>query len=161
MQSPVEIRDYAEDDEAALLRLVRELQRHESQYYDRMIDPDQITGWYVDDLHKQCREFCGRIRMVLVDDRPVGYSTVLTRCLNEEPDELDFSYCLVGDLVVEAALRGKGLGRALLEDAEAIARQAGAKWLRISVLAGNTLARDVYTRYGFREHLVELEKPLT
>jgi GNAT superfamily N-acetyltransferase len=161
MTASSDISDYDDADEADLLRLVRELQRHESQYYDRMIDPEKISGWYVDDLHKQCREFDGRIRVVRVDGRIAGYSTVLTRCVNEEPDELDFSYCLVGDLSVEASMRGKGLGRALLEDAEIIARQTGARWLRISVLAGNTLAREVYTRYGFREHLVEMEKPLT
>ena len=39
MTASSDISDYDDADEADLLRLVRELQRHESQYYDRMIDP--------------------------------------------------------------------------------------------------------------------------
>jgi hypothetical protein len=38
---------------------VRELQRHESQYYDRMIDPEKISGWYVDDLTSNAGSLTG------------------------------------------------------------------------------------------------------
>jgi GNAT superfamily N-acetyltransferase len=161
MTGALEIRNYTEDDEAGLLRLVRELQTYESRFYNRMIASEEIAGWYVDDLKKQCMDFNGHIRVALIAGKPMGYSTILTQCRNEQPDELPFDYAMVGDLVVVATARGKGLGRSLLEDAEAIARKAGAKWLRIGVLAKNTVARDVYGRYGFEEHMIEMEKPLT
>jgi hypothetical protein len=44
---------------------------------------------------------------------------------------------------------------------EARARQAGARSLQLSVKAGNTGARSLYTAEGFVESAIYLEKPLT
>lgn len=160
MTTALEIREYNDRDEAHLVRLVRELQAHEIAYYDRMIPPEEIAGWYIDDMRKDCREYAGLIRIAWLADLPVGYCAIMTRVLNEEVDELPFHYAYVNDLAVAKSARGQGIGKALLEDAEALARAAKAKWLRISVLAKNTVAREVYDRYGFEEHLITMEKPL-
>ena len=95
-----------------------------------------------------------------MNDAPIGYCAIMTRVPNEEGDEVPFKYAYVNDLVIAKSARGQGIGTALLRDAEALARAANAKWLRINVLAKNTLARDVYGRFGFEEHVVTMEKPL-
>ena len=79
MPKPPDIRDYAEADEAALIGLVRQLQAHEMQYYDRMLPPEDIAGWYVDTLKDDCRQHAGHIRMACIDGRVVGYCAILTR----------------------------------------------------------------------------------
>lgn len=155
-----EIRDYKEKDEAHLIGLVRELQSHEIDYYDRMIPPDEIAGWYIDSIRKDCREYGGHIRIADRESLPIGYCAILTRVPNEEADEQPFDYAYVSELVIAKSARGQGIGKALLQDAEYLARAAGAKWLRVNVLAKNTVARDVYSRYGFEEHLINMEKPL-
>ncbi len=156
----LKFRDYDDADEAELVSLLRQLQTHERQYYDRMVKPEDLAGWYIDDIRNDCREHAGRIRLAVTGGKPQGYCVILTRVRNEEPDELQFDYAYVSELVVAETARGTGLGKALLQDAECIARDAGAKWLRVHVLAKNTLAHEVYKSYGFTNHLVEMEKPL-
>ncbi len=160
MSTAPQIRDYDDDDEAQLIRLTRELQSHETSYYDRMIPPDEIAGWYVEGIKADCRDCAGRIRLAWLADEPLGYCVILTKVPNEEVDEQAFDYAYVSEIVVAKSARGQGVGTELLRDAENLARAANAKWLRINVLAKNTLARDVYDRFGFEEHLVTMEKPL-
>jgi ribosomal protein S18 acetylase RimI-like enzyme len=66
----------------------------------------------------------------------------------------------VDDLVILPAHRGQGLGRALLNRAEAYAAACGRSSLRLSVKSGNTGARAFYARGGYIEYEVELEKRL-
>lgn len=155
-----EIRDYQEDDEADLIELVRELQTHEIEYYDRMIAPGEIAGWYIDSIRRDCREHAGHVRIAVRDSLPIGYCAILTKVPNEEVDEQPFDYAYVSELVIARSARGKGIGKALLQDAESLARAAGAKWLRVSVLAKNTVARELYSSYGFEQHLISMEKLL-
>jgi len=160
MSTAPEIRDYKDDDEVHLIDLVRELQSHETAYYDRMIPPGEIAGWYIDAIKKDCREHAGHIRIAWLSETPIGYCATMTMVPNEEGDEVPFKYAYINDLVIAKSARGQGIGTALLRDAETLARAANAKWLRINVLAKNTLARDVYDRFGFEEHLVTMEKLL-
>ncbi|MGI9513175.1 MAG: GNAT family N-acetyltransferase [Anderseniella sp.] len=160
MPRDLEIRDYKDANEAHLIRLIQELQGHEADYYDRMIPPDDIAGWYVDGIKKDCRDYAGHIRFAWLADIPVGYCAIMTRVPNEEADEQRFDYAYISEIVIAKSARGQGIGKALLEDAEALARAANARWLRISVLARNTVARDLYDRFGFEEHVITMEKPL-
>ena len=160
MPQAVEIRDYEDGDEAALISLIRQLQVHEGQHYDRMLPPDDIAGWYIDALKGDCRQHAGHIRMACVDGKAIGYCAILTCVEADDIDEQPFSYAYVSELVVSETARGNGIGKALLTDAERLARAAGAAWLRVSVLARNTLAHEVYRSYGFADHLVTMEKPL-
>ncbi|MDZ7826379.1 MAG: GNAT family N-acetyltransferase [Gammaproteobacteria bacterium] len=54
----------------------------------------------------------------------------------------------------------EGIARRLLARAETHAVELGAERLRVQVLAANTPARRLYGDFGFRDRLVELEKPL-
>ncbi|MEP0331427.1 MAG: GNAT family N-acetyltransferase [Anderseniella sp.] len=160
MSKALQIRDYTDENETDLIQLVRELQNHEADYYDRMIPADEIAGWYIDGIKKNCREHDGHIRIAWLNDTLIGYCATMTTVPNEEGDEVPFNYAYVNDLVIAKSARGQGVGKALLHDAEALARAANAKWLRINVLAKNTVARDLYDRFGFEEHVVTMEKPL-
>lgn len=70
-------------------------------------------------------------------------------------------YALVGDLIVTQAARGQGIGTALVAECERLARQAGEKWLRVTVLAANRRAGELYRRHGFAQQLIDMEKALT
>ena len=161
MSDAPDIRQYSPEDEPVLIALIRELQAHERQHYDRMLAPEDIAGWYVDDLKRDCRDHAGHIRLAWLAGKCVGYCVILARVRNEEADEEPFYYAYVSELAVTGAARGSGIGKTLLADAEQLARAADARWLRVSVLSRNALAREVYTGYGFRDHLTTMEKPLT
>ncbi|MEM7223748.1 MAG: GNAT family N-acetyltransferase [Pseudomonadota bacterium] len=157
----LEIRDYQPGDRAALLALVRELQAAEGALYDRMKPPEAIGDWYVDGLLESCRTKQGRILVACDGGAPVGYAVILTEVSSEdELDEIDFTYAYVQDIAVGARMRRRGIGARLLGACEEIARAAGARWLRISVLSDNQPAVGAYLKTGFKPLFTELEKPL-
>lgn len=82
------------------------------------------------------------------DARPVGVATCFVgfstfaarRLLN------------VHDLGVAPDARGRGVGRALLAHAEALARALGCSKLSLEVLEDNARARRVYASFGFNDY---------
>jgi len=159
--APPEIRDYVPDDRPALIALVRELQAAEAELYDRMKPPETIGDWYLDGLLDACRRRRGRILVATENGAPVGYAVILTEVPSEaELDEVDYAYAYVQDQVVTQAARGRGIGAQLLARCEQIARDAGARWLRICVLAGNAGAVRIYEKSGFSPLFFEMEKRL-
>jgi GNAT superfamily N-acetyltransferase len=61
----------------------------------------------------------------------------------------DGSVALLDELYVAPALRGQGIGSALLALAEATARQRGAELLEVNVDGEDTDARRFYERHGY------------
>lgn len=155
------IRPYRDGDAPQLIGLVRELQDHEAKLFDRMRLAAGMDEAYVSHLLKECGEKDGALLVAERQGALVGYATVLARVANQDaPDEVPYSYALVGDLAVTAPMRGRGVGRRLLEECELKARAAGARWLRVNALAANDRALNLYRRFGFDDLLIELEKPL-
>lgn len=70
------------------------------------------------------------------------------------------AYAYVADLFVREAVRGHGIGRSLLAEAEAIARARGVPRMMIGVLAGNPNAERLYRGFGFASHSLRLDKRL-
>ena len=66
----------------------------------------------------------------------------------------------VTELFVREEVRGRGVGYALLREAERLARARGVGHMTIGVLTGNGLAERAYGRFGFRPHAAELFKML-
>ena len=64
--------------------------------------------------------------------------------------EEDLSYYIAG-MAVDVEHRGKGIGSALLAQAEASCRQHGLKKLSLIVFEQNGRARDLYRRTGYAE----------
>lgn len=53
------------------------------------------------------------------------------------------------DIVVDQNMRGKGIGKALIDRIKQWAKEQDADYLELSVLAKNTLAEALYLREGF------------
>ena len=64
----------------------------------------------------------------------------------------------VANLAVEETGEGKGVGKALMEAAEAWTRAQGMRHLTLYVFAGNARARTFYARLGFEEDSLKLVK---
>jgi ribosomal protein S18 acetylase RimI-like enzyme len=126
MRSPNACRDAVATDLDELLRL-------EAQF-----PGDRLS-------HRQLRLHLARGRglRVLPGDRGLlGYSLTLFRRNSVR--------ARLYSLVVDRAARGAGLGRALLSDAEALARRKGSLALRLEVRADNAAARALYAAAGYR-----------
>ncbi len=64
----------------------------------------------------------------------------------------------VSDLAVSKSFEGRGVGRMLLEAAEAWALANGIRLLSLYVFSGNTRAQRLYEKYGFNQELVKYVK---
>ncbi len=123
-------------DEAQVVELVRELQAHESGVYDRMKPVDEIGPWYVDKMKADVAKHRGKILVAEKGKKLLGCASLLTEVTSvDDPDEILYSYAYIGDLAVTMSHRGQGVGRALIEECEKIAKAAGQKWLRLGVIA--------------------------
>ena len=68
--------------------------------------------------------------------------------------------CEIDTLVVTRKWRGKGIGQALMEKAEAIGADHGARGYRVDVLADNYDGREFYERAGYEIFAVRYGKPV-
>lgn len=157
----VEIRTYRETDLDSLLALIRELQANEVALFDRMKPVADMGVWYVDRLKKYCAEDEGVILIAEEHGAALGYAVVLTRSVEDgKGDEVAYDYAYVIDLVVAQEARRRGIGRMLLAECERRARAAGRDDLRITVLAANRGAHELYRAFGFADLLVNMRKRL-
>lgn len=160
-QDDITIRDFAETDRGAVNDCIRELQEHERAIEPRMKPFEAIAETYLDGLLARCQETQGRILVAEAVGAVIGYVCVYGRKPNADDTEIDYDYADVADLAVNPSHRGRGIGRSLLAAAERHALAAGARWLRISVLARNRRAFALYEDTGFAARVVELEKDLS
>jgi ribosomal protein S18 acetylase RimI-like enzyme len=80
-----------------------------------------------------------------VDGRPVGFTQLY-------PGFSSVSAAVIwtlNDLYVLEAARGTGAASALMERAEALARGAGAAYLKLETARDNTVAQRLYARQGY------------
>jgi GNAT superfamily N-acetyltransferase len=158
---PLKIREYNENDMGALIELVRELQAHEAQYFDRMKAPQDIDGWYIDKMVEACREHEGAILIAELEGIVAGFAALLTKVMSSGTmDEVPYVYGMVTDLAVAEQWRRTGIGTALLKECERRSREAGVNWLRINALTANVEATAAYRKFGFGDMVVKMEKPL-
>lgn len=90
---------------------------------------------------------------VLADGEPVGW--LWLGPVAGAPDSL-----FVYDVEIDEPHRGRGLGRATMLAAEAVARAAGHGQLRLNVFGWNTGARSLYESLGYQTSSIQLSKPL-
>ena len=83
-----------------------------------------------------------RLRVATAAGRVAGYHLVLLRAGS--------AWARLYSIAVDPARRGQGLGRRLLRDAEAQARVAGARGLRLEVRQDNRAAVALYEAAGYR-----------
>lgn len=72
----------------------------------------------------------------------------------------DARNCHIADLAVTPQAEGSGVASALLDHAEAFARQQGCRHMTLAVFPGNERARQLYKRRGYGLDLLRMAKPL-
>jgi len=152
-------REWTEADLPALREMVAAL--HDTlRPYDASYPPArEIIGAYFDYLAAEVRETEGTFLLAEEDGRPVGFLGLFGLMAPFTPDEDSAPYTFISDLYVAPACRGRGVGRALLAQAEARARALGAPRLELAAHAANP-AMALYTRQGFQPRLVIMSKRL-
>jgi ribosomal protein S18 acetylase RimI-like enzyme len=88
--------------------------------------------------------------LAFANDTPVG----LAVCFRGLSTFRALPLLNIHDLAVLPPYRGKGIGRALLQAAEELARLQGCCRLTLEVLESNAGARALYRRFGFDDSTV-------
>jgi ribosomal protein S18 acetylase RimI-like enzyme len=156
-----EIREYRpETDMPDVRACLVALQDHERGLEPALLDGEVMADAHLAVLLERCRSWDGCIFVAASGPRVIGLVCVWARVPPDGPDDVPHDHAYLSDLAVLGAHRRAGIGRALLERAEAFARERGATTLRVGVRSRNTAARQLYTSAGFAESRVELAKPL-
>lgn len=145
-------------DAAGLEECFLELQSFERRIVPALAEPRDAVGPYLEMMLGRCAESDGKVIVAEVGATVVGFVSVWGRLPQQTPDDDPRPHAWVSDLVVLDSHRGLGIGRRLLEAAEAFARDLGVAYVGISVLAANRVARELYVAMGFVEHQVVLRK---
>lgn len=124
-----------------LLPLMRAFYAHERLRFDEQESPRALRTL----LSSPAR---GRVFLVRVGEEVVGYA-VLALGYSLEFLGVD---AFVDELFLVAAFRGRGIGRAVMEELAAVARSLGVRALHLEVERANDRARAAYGRWGFVEH---------
>jgi GNAT superfamily N-acetyltransferase len=156
----IAFRTAAAGDRDAVVDLILALNRHEADLTgDRRRDRAGAAAYYAE-LQQRLAKRSGRIVLAEAAGRIVG---LMGFSIDEDAAYVTDDvrrHGTVTDLVVDAAWRGRGVGRLLLAEAERLAGEAGCRRLMIGVLARNEGAERLYRSTGFEPYVSILVKEL-
>lgn len=116
---------------------------------------------YVELLFERLDRENGRILVAETEGRPAGIAAAALVEQNAA-DLLEIGparYGVIFDLFVVEALRGRGIGRRLMEATEAWLRAQGCTILMLEVFAPNRRAHDFYRRLGYVDRSIWMSRP--
>jgi GNAT superfamily N-acetyltransferase len=134
-----------------------------SQRFEKAFEPNRrvdgaVAEAFIDELLGEMTKNAGIARIAQVEGRAVGWvvawpETGAAFILEEERRSV-----FISELFVDEAVRGQGIGRALIAICEDWARARGIGILMIGVLARNDRAVGIYTQAGYAPYGMTLRK---
>jgi ribosomal protein S18 acetylase RimI-like enzyme len=153
------VRDARPSDRPHFFEFIMGSQRFESSFErNRRLD-SPVADEYLALLEKDVAE-SGKIFVAEKDGAPVGWGIVL-----EQDDDVyvvseERRHAYISELFVVEAMRGAGIGRALIAACEHWARSRKLYVVQIGVLPGNQRAKAIYERAGYGPYALQLRKYL-
>lgn len=114
----------------------------------------------MDRLHQRAADSDGVVLVAETDGAVIGHLVLAFERLGPYVREELRDYALVADLFVREVHRGRGVGRALVAEAERRAIARGMPRMMLGVVHGNRAAERSYRRQGFRDYALEMVKDL-
>ncbi|MBX3489046.1 MAG: GNAT family N-acetyltransferase [Parvibaculum sp.] len=148
----VVVRVARDADRPALVRLMGALNEFEAAIEDNRADASAAESH----LDWVSGEIAAQGGVTLVAEEGGSVVGFLSFAFEEDPGTFvrpeHRRHALIWDISVDEGARGKGVGRALLEAAEAHTRSAGIGEIRLYVLESNARARRIYDAAGYRTY---------
>ena len=142
------VRTATEEDIDALVALNSDVQGlHVSLFPDRFKDtnPDQVAGWFLsvlkNDNHRTLIAFEGK--------EPVGYIVLKIKDRGAHAFCKAHKLLYVDQISVSCDYRNKGVGKALIDAARAVAAEDGIRRIELDVWTENTDAKQFFASQGF------------
>jgi ribosomal protein S18 acetylase RimI-like enzyme len=150
------VREYQASDKDFILSLVERFTAFELPEWRTAQEIDSLNERTIRQALEQAAE--GEATFVCEDEAgiPAGFIHLQT-----EVDYFNGSKNgYISDLATAPAFEGQGVGRLLMDAAEAWGRAQGFRLLTLYVFAGNARARAIYEKRGFREEVIKYAKKL-
>lgn len=112
-------------------------------------EPEQFSSRHADWVDRPLADFAARLEGASVWAAIDGGRVLAVAALTPDVDGVGRGW--VEAVYVRPEARGRGLARAVLAEAERVAREQRLGELRLEVRAANPAARGLYARLGFRE----------
>lgn len=154
------IRPAAPRDEAALAAQFHGLNVYETRFAADRRDDAAGGKEALDACRARVEQTGGHALVAELDGQVVGHLFMWFETDGVYVREELRRHAHVADLFVREAARGRGIGAALLAEADRLARAAGVPRITIAVLSGNDGAEALYQRTGYRPYALTLCKPL-
>ncbi|MBA62975.1 MAG: hypothetical protein CMJ76_11475 [Planctomycetaceae bacterium] len=144
----IKIRDATQEDHSAIIRITQEVfaestfEKNIENHYGIIGDKDWIwrkTRHLQEDLSHPD----GHCLVAASDKRVLGYVTIRL--------DKQAKIGVIANLAVTQVAANKGIGRALLKQAEALMRDVGMEVARIETLEQNMIGQHLYPQLGFDE----------
>jgi len=153
------IRDVRPSDRPHILAFIMGVQR-----FEKTVEPNRrldspVAGEYLALLEKDVAKG-GTIFVAEQDGAPVGWGVVVAREDDVYVLAEERPHAYISELFVVEALRGAGIGRALIAACEDWARTQKLHVMQIGVLLGNTRAKAIYENAGYSHYALQLRKYL-
>lgn len=146
----MEVRRAERRDFQALCRLYGQVDAWHQQHYPEHFKFSGQRGRALGLVQKDFSNPSGEIWVVEVEGEVRGLGYFIHQETPPHPLVVARSYLLVDVVVVDEGWRGKGLGKALLGQAEDIAREQGYPAIQLKVYRDNETAIQAYEKAGFR-----------
>lgn len=131
----------------------RELWAGYNAFYEASV-PESVTQYTWRRILDPSYRIMGRVAEL--DGRVVGFSNSILH----ESTWAAAPVCYLEDLFVDPAVRGGGVGRALLEDLSALAREHGWPHVYWHTRASNATARRLYDTFTLADDFVKYVVPV-
>lgn len=122
-----------------------------NKYMTKMIDDSDSMGGVVLVAEDENEDVIGFVQGVIIDHKH-GDDIVFDTTHNERRDGW------IGLLYVNENQRGKGIGKALMDSIQEFFVDNGCDTIRLLVLHDNVKTIEIYKKYGFIYHDVEMVK---
>ncbi|HXF36481.1 MAG TPA: GNAT family N-acetyltransferase [Actinomycetota bacterium] len=148
----MKVRQATPDDVPALVALYKELDRMQRDW--RVFTPR--PGFY-DEVGRKYEAAMGRDDAVVLVAEHEGEVVGMAYGEVHVPSRFSDERALeISGVVVHHGHRGRGVGRALVQEAGSFARERGVPWVTLKVFAQNRGAMDFWANLGFTPRVVQL-----
>lgn len=143
------LREYIESDAKEILSWIKSERELRLWSWERYKDYP-VTPKDINDNYNECKEKGGFYPITLVDDEKIVGHLIL-----RYPTE-DKTFVRIGFIIINSDIRGKGYGKAIINEAMKYAREKlGAKKFCLGVFSPNENAIHCYKSVGFKEVRVD------
>jgi ribosomal protein S18 acetylase RimI-like enzyme len=149
-----------EKDRSSLLRFIDGSQAYEAAFEPNRRLDGQVAEEHLARLLRDVEDNRGRMFVSEVEGAVVGWACCSAQAHGVFVKEDERLSGYISEVYVDAAYRGRHIGRALIGACEDHFRSLGLKTVFIGVLSGNARAISAYRSAGFSDYALEMRKRL-